>query len=161
MYAINFDQLVSSLIMLGLVILNLESDFRYRVECFLLAFLPINIYTEQQFQYRHISIFIFSLAVSMCQFLMAKRITVISYYCLQDCVSIRKGQQNTRSLFIRYTSLGPLHEKRLNTILYIPVYGLRMPIYGNNLSQYGKIQDRIQAFFAQWSVLELLSIFRN
>ena len=42
-----------------------------------------------------------------------------------------------------------LHEKRLNTILYTPVYGLRMPIYGNNLSQYGKMQDRIQAFFAQ------------
>ena len=41
-----------------------------------------------------------------------------------------------------------LHEKRLNTILYIPVYGLRMPIYGNNLSQYGKIRDRIQVFFA-------------
>ena len=44
-----------------------------------------------------------------------------------------------------------LHEKRLNTILYIPVYGLRMPIYGNNLSQYGKIRDRIQAFFALWN----------
>ena len=41
----------------------------------------------------------------------------------------------------------PLHEKRLNTILYIPVYGLRMPIYGNNLCHYGKILDRIQALF--------------
>ena len=46
------------------------------------------------------------------------------------------------------TKSNALHEKRLNTILYIPVYGLRMPIYGNNLSQYGKIQDCIQAFFA-------------
>ena len=44
--------------------------------------------------------------------------------------------------------LETLHEKRLNTILYIPVRGLRMPIYENNLSQYGKIRDRIQAFFA-------------
>ena len=34
---------------------------------------------------------------------------------------------------------------------YNPVYfriGLRMPMHGNNLSQYGKIRDRIQAFFA-------------
>ena len=46
--------------------------------------------------------------------------------------------------------LKPIHcmKKHLNTILYNPVYGLRMPIYGNNLSQYGKIRDRIQAFFA-------------
>ena len=40
-----------------------------------------------------------------------------------------------------------LPEKRVNTILYIPVYGLRMPIYGRNLFQYGKIRDHIQAFF--------------
>ena len=40
-------------------------------------------------------------------------------------------------------------EKRLNTIPHFPVYGLRMPIYGSGLSQYGKIRDRIQAFFAQ------------
>ena len=38
-------------------------------------------------------------------------------------------------------------EKRLNIITYFPAYGLRMPIYGSNLSQYGKIWDRIQAFF--------------
>ena len=41
-----------------------------------------------------------------------------------------------------------LPEKRLNTIPYFSVYGLRMPIYGSNLSQYGNIRDRIQAFFA-------------
>ena len=41
-----------------------------------------------------------------------------------------------------------LRENSLNTIPYIPVYGLRMPIYGNSLSEYGKIRDRIQAFFA-------------
>ena len=38
-------------------------------------------------------------------------------------------------------------EKRLSTIPYIPVYGLNMPIYGSNLSQHGKIRDRIQPFF--------------
>ena len=41
-----------------------------------------------------------------------------------------------------------LREKRLNTTPYT-VYGLRMPIYGSNLSEYGKIRDRIQAFFTQ------------
>ena len=42
-----------------------------------------------------------------------------------------------------------LREKRLNTIPYIPVYGLHMPIYGSNLSEYGKIRERIQALFMQ------------
>ena len=41
-----------------------------------------------------------------------------------------------------------LHENRLITLLCIPVYSLHMPIYGSNLSQYGKIRERIQAFFA-------------
>ena len=36
----------------------------------------------------------------------------------------------------------------LITIPYIPLYSLHMPIYGSNLSQYGKIQECIQAFFA-------------
>ena len=35
----------------------------------------------------------------------------------------------------------------LNAISYFPVYGFQMPIYGSYLSQYGKIRDRIQAFF--------------
>ena len=48
---------------------------------------------------------------------------------------------------------GILPENPLNTIPYFPVYGLRMSIYGSNLSQYGKIRDRIQAFFAQWEHL--------
>ena len=38
------------------------------------------------------------------------------------------------SVKVAITPDSTLHEKRLNTILYIPVYGLRMPIYGNNLS---------------------------
>ena len=38
-----------------------------------------------------------------------------------------------------------LSEKRLNTILYIPVYGLYVPLYGSNLSEYGKTRERIQA----------------
>ena len=42
-----------------------------------------------------------------------------------------------------------LREKCLNTIPYIPVYGLHVPIYGGNLSEYGKIRERIQAFFTQ------------
>ena len=49
-----------------------------------------------------------------------------------------------------------LHKKHLNTILYIPVYGLRMSIYGNNMSQYGKIQDSIQALFALCKAQTLL-----
>ena len=45
----------------------------------------------------------------------------------------------------------PLREKRPNTIPYIPVYSLHVPIYGSNLSEYGKLRERIQAFFTQWS----------
>ena len=33
---------------------------------------------------------------------------------------------------------------------WLSVYGLGMPIYGSNLSVYGKIRKRIQAFFVLW-----------
>ena len=56
---------------------------------------------------------------------------------------------NIWNLCLLYSRKYTLREKRLNTTPYIPVYGLRMPIYGSNLSEYGKIRDRIQAFFTQ------------
>ena len=54
---------------------------------------------------------------------------------------------NSKSGRVTFLLNSSLRENSLNTILYIPVYGLPMPIYGNNPSQYGKIRDRIQAFF--------------
>ena len=44
-------------------------------------------------------------------------------------------------------------------IPYIAVYGLRMPIYGSNLSQYGKIRQRIQAFFCAVLMIPCISIY--
>ena len=34
-----------------------------------------------------------------------------------------------------------------NTVPYIPVFGLRIAIYGNTQSKYGKIRDRIRQYF--------------
>ena len=45
--------------------------------------------------------------------------------------------------------------KTLNAIPYIPVYGHCMPIYGSNLSQYCKMRECIQAFFALWYTTRL------
>ena len=43
---------------------------------------------------------------------------------------LRQAEDHT---LYRVSGTDPLPEKRLNTIPYIPVYGLRMPIYGSNL----------------------------
>ena len=55
--------------------------------------------------------------------------------------------------YVTHRQPDTLREKRLNTTPYIPVYGLHVPIYGSNLSEYGKIRDRIQAFFTQCKCL--------
>ena len=52
-------------------------------------------------------------------------------------------------------------KKHLNKIPYIPVYGLFMPIYGSNLSKYGKIQERIQAMINRITLLFLLASSRD
>ena len=45
----------------------------------------------------------------------------------------------------------PQREKSLNTVLYFTVLGQIISIYRHTKTVYGNIQDRIQAFFMQWS----------
>ena len=52
-----------------------------------------------------------------------------------------------------------LTEKRLNTISYIPIYGLRMPIYRSNLTQYGRIREKYSVVF--FTLCECLILENN
>ena len=59
-----------------------------------------------------------------------------------------RTDQNYVSLYLTRTHQGfpgeeILPEKRLNTIPIFAVYGLRMPIYGSNVFQYGKILSKL------------------
>ena len=87
------------------------------------------------------------------------------YWCKKSNVRVKESVFNENRflgeeaivLCALYTmsTIETLAEKRLNTTPYFPVYGFRMPIYGSNLSQYGKIRDRIQAFFVLWKNMQI------
>ena len=67
------------------------------------------------------------------------------------CMGVETTSKRHRNNIVLTSCTGwvvPQPEKRLNTIPYIPVYGHCMPLYGSNLSEYGNIRERIQAFFA-------------
>ena len=77
----------------------------------------------------------------------------LSHWCFKIILiknSVIKKIRETEWTETKHFHCSSLHEKRLNTIPYILVYGLHVPIYGSNLSEYGKIRERIQAFFTRW-----------